>query len=243
MATGSGKRGGRKERPAEHGSSGSGHDHTGLPVQPLHEAGNERDTPIRVDGCAEAACAPGGDAERGSAARSEWQDSVTALFGNRRGLRAGSNGHRGNGTGSQEESIQCVETTELTQLPNVPDRYIEPPEEAVAEATGDGVRDRDELRLEQDHALLTRVASKGLKVLEEVLDISTPVSTDPNYLRVVALKKDAAISGVTARLKADENAFRKRQSDALSDLYEQVGAVLGHRPGHFIEGTSVQVNE
>lgn len=85
--------------------------------------------------------------------------------------------------------------------------------------------------------MLSRVASKGLKTLEDVLDIPTPAQTDPNYIRIVGMKKDAAISGVTARLKADENAFRKRNSDALAELYEEMSKELGHRPGHFIDVT------
>jgi hypothetical protein len=71
--------------------------------------------------------------------------------------------------------------------------------------------------------------------MEEVLDMPTPASSDPNYIRVVGLKKDVAVSGVTARLKADENAFRKRESDALRELYEQVGKAIGHRPGLLLE--------
>lgn len=81
------------------------------------------------------------------------------------------------------------------------------------------------------------MASKSLKVMEEVLDIPTPVSTDPNYIRIIGMKKDAAVSGVTARLKADENAFRRRNTDALTELYEQVTNALGRRPGSLIDVT------
>lgn len=84
---------------------------------------------------------------------------------------------------------------------------------------------------------MTRVASKSLRVMEEVLDVPVPVSTDPNYIRILSMKKDAAVSGVTARLKADENAFRRRNSDALTELYEKVTESLGRRPGSLIDVT------
>lgn len=76
-------------------------------------------------------------------------------------------------------------------------------------------------------------------MLEETLDTPTPVDGHPDRLRIMAMKKDAAISGVTARLKADENAFRRRNSDALAELYEQVTKGLGRRPGSLIDVTPV----
>lgn len=87
------------------------------------------------------------------------------------------------------------------------------------------------------------MASEGLKVLREVLKIPTPQPSDPNYIRIVGIKKDAAISGVTARLKADENAFRKRKDDALADLYEQVSARLGKPLGRVIENVPVAAGD
>lgn len=237
MATGSGKRQGRKKLVDGHGSNGSGDVDTGLPIQPPDTQGSQRSAAVRDDGGKQLQHPPVRDDAGGSAARSDWQDSAWALFGNRRGLRTSSVGDRRNSSGSQEESLRRAKTVELTQLPHVPDRYIEPAEEAIAEIADDGLRDRDELRLEQDHALLTRVASKSLKVMEDVLDIPTPPSSDPNYVRIVSIKKDVAVSGVTARLKADENAFRKRQSDALAELYEQVGNAIGRRPGTLIDAT------
>lgn len=51
------------------------------------------------------------------------------------------------------------------------------------------------------------------------MDIPTPDAMDENYTKIVSIKKDAAVSAITAGLKADENRFRKRNSDVLAKMF------------------------
>ena len=51
-----------------------------------------------------------------------------------------------------------------------------------------------------------------------------PEKDDADYARMASIQKDAAGNILTASLKADENCFRQRQTDALSRLYDAVEA-------------------
>lgn len=65
---------------------------------------------------------------------------------------------------------------------------------------------------------------KALRTLGETLDVPTPIGSDADYVRVLSIKKDAAVNIISASLKADENCFRQRQTDALARLYDAVEA-------------------
>ncbi len=58
--------------------------------------------------------------------------------------------------------------------------------------------------------------------LNELLDIELPRRGDEDYQRVMSIQKDAAVSVLGAGLKADENRFRRRNSNVLNDLFAQL---------------------
>lgn len=85
--------------------------------------------------------------------------------------------------------------------------------------------------------MLARLRAKALGVLDEVMDTPTPSRTDPNYARILSAKKDAAVNVVSASLKADENCFRQRQTDALKKLYDTVQVEMAGQHAPLIEAT------
>lgn len=77
---------------------------------------------------------------------------------------------------------------------------------------------------DQNSDRLTRLVDTGLSVLEEVLEQPTPPLNHANYLKMLSIKKDAAVSVINAGLKADENRFRKRKNDVLGELLKQINS-------------------
>lgn len=62
-----------------------------------------------------------------------------------------------------------------------------------------------------------------------------PAVTDPNYIRMLTIQKDASVAMIGSGLKADENRFRKRKNDILKNLFERIeakqgGTLLEHTP-------------
>lgn len=83
---------------------------------------------------------------------------------------------------------------------------------------------------EVGHAeLLDRVVGKGLKTLDEVLDMEIPepdlINEEVNkiFRTVLSAKKDAAISAANLGLKADEQRFKQREE---SGIYKLLAAVI-----------------
>ena len=203
---------------------------TKLSLQRSPQGGSEWDTAVRYDPEERKLDSSVRNDDGGSATRSGREDSDAALPRNSGGLRAGNQRNRRDRNPVQESRVQNTGGTQLAELPDVPHGYWEPSEEAATGASGDGVRNGDDvLATQADHDLLARVASKGLQVLEEVLNTPTPPQSDPNFARILSTKKDAAVSAVGARLKADENCFRHRQSNALDRLYAEMKAELAVR--------------
>jgi hypothetical protein len=54
------------------------------------------------------------------------------------------------------------------------------------------------------------------------MDINLPSPYDEHYARVLSAKKDAAVAVMNIGLKADENKFRKRETDVISKLYDKI---------------------
>lgn len=230
MATKPGRGNGCKERATGHNSRGSGHVDTGLPVQPLDAQGSERGAVIRSDTGERPACSPLRDADGGSASRSGWQDNFSAVFGDCRRLRISSLGDGRHGNGSQEGRIQDTRSAQPPQLPDVPYRYWEPLEEADSETASAGVCNGDAvLEAENNSQFLSKLRTKALVKLDEILSLPLPRSGDADHVRMASIQKDAANQIVTASLKADENCFRRRNNDALARLTATVAAELAKR--------------
>lgn len=69
---------------------------------------------------------------------------------------------------------------------------------------------------------LSKVVVKALKQIEIILDIPIPDSSDPNYVKTLSVKKDAAASIINAGLKADENRFRRENKDIIERLFDKI---------------------
>ena len=85
--------------------------------------------------------------------------------------------------------------------------------------------------------MLGRLRTKALKRLDEILDMPLPRDDDDDYARVASIIKDAANNIITSSLKADENCFRRRRTDALDRLYAAVTADLAKHAPLVIEST------
>jgi hypothetical protein len=66
--------------------------------------------------------------------------------------------------------------------------------------------------------------AKALVKLNEILDIELPPRSNPDFARMMSTQKDASVAIINSGLKADENRFRKRQTDVLRNLYERMQA-------------------
>lgn len=112
-----------------------------------------------------------------------------------------------------------VEGVDLAELPDVPEGYWDAVRAALPatqnERSRSGVTD-------DDGSDLDNLVTAALLTLKEVLDTQTPDRMDDNYTKILALKKDAAVSLIGAGLKADENRFRKRNSDILGKLFNEL---------------------
>ncbi len=222
---------GRKELATGHGSDGGGVVDTGLPLLPPDPQGGQWRAPIRYDAAEQPTDPSVRDDARGSPARGEWQDSFKTMFGDRRGLRAGGVGHRADSERVEESSIRNFGPVELAQLPDVPDRYLEPLEETDSETADDGFRDGDGiLDPENNYKFLARLRAKALKKIDEILDLPIPARSDINaHIRMASIQKDAANGIIGNSLKADENCFRQRHTDALDRLYAAVEADMARK--------------
>lgn len=84
---------------------------------------------------------------------------------------------------------------------------------------------------------LDMLVGKALNTINEILDVDLPDESDPGFIKLLSTKKDAAVSIVNAGLKADENRFRKRNSDILTRLMAQMKSE-GLAPAPLIEQTA-----
>ena len=58
--------------------------------------------------------------------------------------------------------------------------------------------------------------------LQEVLELDIPHPGDPNYMKMISAKKDAAVAVVNLGLKANDATLRRRETDVLSRLLEAI---------------------
>lgn len=72
----------------------------------------------------------------------------------------------------------------------------------------------------EDH--LSKIVHKALKQIETILDEDMPNKSDPNYTKLLSVKKDAATSIINAGLKADENRFRRENKDIIERLFDKI---------------------
>ena len=69
---------------------------------------------------------------------------------------------------------------------------------------------------------LTRCVRKALREIEEILDIDINTVKPLDQLKMLSVKKDAASAIINAGLKADENRFRRENTDIIERLFTKI---------------------
>lgn len=200
--------------------------HTRLSLLALDEEGSKRCAALRDNACANAILASLRDANGGSAARGEWEDSQQAVLHDGGGLRIGEQRDGSVSSRSEEPSVQAYKSTQLAELPYVPDGYREPIEKTNTVIASDGLRNRDDL-LEANAEFFDRLFSKAMRRADEILELPLPDRNDDNYIRMLSTIKDATVSVMNLGLKSDENRLRKRDNDVLQKLYDKIALEQG----------------
>ena len=223
MAYGARKRTARAVYAPRKGSSGSGDVDPGLSVQPHNPKGSVGDTAIRAEPEDRPVCAPLRDDDDGSAARSGGEDREPALPSDGGGLCAGDDGSSGQHRSSKDFSLPSVEVLKYAQLPDVSYRHWGPPEKAVTRPAPNGVcQGTDVLEDASNGQRLEQLIGKALGKIEEILNLTLPAQTDPNYMKMVSTQKDAAVAVVNMGFKAGDSAMRKKETDILAKLLESM---------------------
>lgn len=224
MAIGSGRGKGRQKLPHGRDSNGSGVINTGLSVQPVAQQTSVRNPDLRNNGyfARVLASLPGDDEH--SSDREGRENNVGRDVVHSGGLRAGGNGHGRDSEPVKQSSVQSAGQIERPKLSDVANGYREPsegPNTAIAETR---VCDGDEvLKSASDNATkLDRVTTMALDKEEEILGLPLPPIESPHFKNVLSAQQAAAGAVLTARLKADENYFRRRKQDVLDNLYAKL---------------------
>ena len=223
MADGSGGRKGRPKLPRKRSGNGSGVVDTGLPVQPFDWEAGVRNPDLRGNGCNQRILASLPGDEPSGAGGAGGEDNIGGDVVHGGGLCAGGDGNGGDGQRVEQNGVQSAGRFELTQLADVAAGYREPVEGAVAEAAEARLRDESEV-LNDNATALERLTAKALCKLDEIIDIALPPQSSDHYGRVLSAQKDASVAIVNSALKADENRFRRRQTDVLEKLYSKMRA-------------------
>lgn len=227
MAPRPGTREGRTELEDERNSGGRSDVDTGLSVLASDAQGSKRCAAIRDNGCADAILASLRDADGGSTSSSKREDRDEAVLHDGGGLCASGERHGGNRKLREEGILQSLREIEPPQLTYVSNGYREPVEETVTPSPSERVRDGDEV-LAENTSTFDDLVAKSLVKINEILDYDLPPRNHPDFQRMMSTQKDASVAIVGAGLKADENRFRRRQTNILKDLFERMERSVGN---------------
>lgn len=209
-----------------------------LSVQSYHPKGSDGDTALWNEAVNRGFRTPLRDDAGVSAARSERENNGSALFDDGGGLRAGGHGSRADSERGEGEGISGLEGIDAAQFPDVPDGYWQQVKEAATGVADERVRPKTGV-LDEDGSELDDLVGIALQTVRDVLSVETPDPFDDHYPKILAIKKDAAISIIGAGLKADENRFRKRNTDVLSKLFEALKQERSDPEGPLLEARLV----
>lgn len=221
MATRPSGRMGRKKLGAEQSSDGGSVISPRLPILPCDEERRDWHSNLRSEGLNDAILALLPSDEGSSPEREGRKDSQRGDVGDSGGLCPSGQWSGGDNTGLPARSLSGVEIVERAEFPDVSDGHRESFEEAITLITGNGLRHKDDV-LESGEVNLDNLIAKAARTLNEVMDINLPSPYDEHYARVLSAKKDAAVAVMNIGLKADENKFRKRETDVISKLYDKI---------------------
>lgn len=214
---------GQQELHTGSGSDGGGDVHSGLPVQPPHAQGSHWDPFIRPRPGYRGPSSPMRNDDGGSASPGGGQDNQNAVSGIGGRLHPDIDGNRRNDQSGAKRSISGLEEIDDAQLPDVSNGYWISPEEAASGDTEIRIRRQFEL-LETDPNKLDHAVDLGVDAIVDILELAYLPTSHDDYFKQLALKKDAAVSIITAGLRADENRFRRRNQDILQQLWQRIRA-------------------
>lgn len=81
---------------------------------------------------------------------------------------------------------------------------------------------------------LSKVINKALKQIDTILDQSDAGLEDTDRMKLLSIKKDAAVAIINAGLKADENRFRRENKDIIEKLFDKI-----RKEGKIIDGGTI----
>ena len=223
MVDGFSRGNGHKELGAGHGSDRCSDVDSRLSVLASDKEGSQRCASLRHETILNELLASMRNADGGSAASGEREDSEQAMLHDSGGLPVSGEWDGEDGDGSENGSVQSAETFELAQLSDVADRYRQSLEEAVAPIAEHGLRNPDDVLAAKSFTFDNLIQS-SLATAQEIQNIPIPPEGHPDRIRIIGIKKDLAVAVINSGLKADENMFRRKQHDALKELYDKVEA-------------------
>lgn len=132
-------------------------------------------------------------------------------------------GSCGNGAHSGEKpdgGILGIEGTVGAQLPDLPDGHWQAANYTIAPLAEVGVCNNSEV-VDSPTTRLNRLVGKGLRKLEQILDLE-PAPWDEDYIKILSMQKDAATNVVNLSIKADESRFRVQNETAIAVILDEV---------------------
>lgn len=195
----------------------------GLPVQPTEPQGGVGDADLQL-GQSEREHSPVRAKSGQGSGRGRPKARGADASGERWNLPAGGSSSRavfGEKPGSSVCSPGVVVGAELPDLQN---GHWRAPEYPIAEVAEDGLRDEPTSVEDKPNERLTRLVGKSLRKLEQILDIE-PSPWDDDYIKLLAMQKDAATSVIGMSIKADESRFRVQSESAIVAILQEVRAL------------------
>ena len=204
---------GPKEHVEEYCGGGSVPSDSGLPLQRPKRGRPKGSTAIRGDGGANAMVpstrANGRDGSKGSS----WSDCILpdASICGEQPMRH--NSYRANDTKCSGEGLSKSEETFFPVQPYVSNGHWNETEEAITAVTGEGIRQRLDVRLEG-------MSHKALDKIDQILDL--PI--DPKERILLSEIRKAAEVTLNLQLKVDETKLRQKNVSVLEELLTLIEA-------------------
>ena len=204
---------GPKEHVEEYCSGRGVHSDTRLPIRQQERGRDKGDAPIRGDrGAPEVVPSPGADG--GSSAKgSRWGDCLLPDAGLSGEQPVRDHCDRADDPERSGEGLSKGQEVILPFKSDVPNGHWNETEEAIAAVTGEGLRQRLDVRLEG-------MSHKALDRIDEILDL--PI--DPRERVLLGEIRKAAEVTLNLQLKVDETKLRQKNVSVLEELLTLIEA-------------------
>jgi hypothetical protein len=204
---------GPEEHVEEYCSDRGVHSNTGLPIRQQKSGRDKGSAPVRGDGRA-AEVVPSARTDGGHGPkRGGWGNCIVpdASVSWEQPMR--DNGDRADYPERTRESLQKSQEVIFPVQSNVQNGHWNETEEAIAAVTGDGLRERLDVRLEG-------MSHKALDRIDEILDL--PI--DPKERALLGEIRKAAETTLNLQLKVDETKLRQKNVSVLEELLTLIEA-------------------